>query len=312
MNKKRIPNFFLVGAPKAATSSLHYYLGQHPEIYMSELKEPHYFCEDFKQDNNDFGLNQLPLIMRDEDYLRLFEGGADAAILGDASTTNFYSALAAQKIAEFNTDARILIVLREPVSLINSWYQYLRYYSHENIDSITDALNAEAERKVGRRVPGNVFFRHFLYYREIVRFDTHINRYLEAFPLNQVLVLILDDIVADLDGQIRRVCSFLGVDDEFCFDLSTRVNERKSAKNPSLKYFVDKSTFKLQRKLLKHKDAAAIQLIHKLYSAVFLDDRGGDNENILSKESMSEELRPMLARTSAIIDRDLTELWGYS
>src|SRR3954452_465600 len=97
------PNFFIVGAAKAGTTAIHAALQQHPEIFMSAVKEPGYFSPDISvttEWNGDLAA-----------YLSLFADAGDAKIRGESSPANLYSTLAADRISDFEPNARILIVL---------------------------------------------------------------------------------------------------------------------------------------------------------------------------------------------------------
>jgi Sulfotransferase family len=133
----RLPNFFIVGAPKAATTSLYHYLDQHPQVYMSVINEPHFFATEIREENCDSyvrremardirGLHEFlsgPMrekhfggITREwQDYLSLFAGATDEAGLGEASPCYLWSPTAPEGIASRLQGARILVMLREPV-----------------------------------------------------------------------------------------------------------------------------------------------------------------------------------------------------
>jgi len=99
------PNFFIVGAPKCGTTSMTEYLKQHPDIFIPEEKEPHYFGSDL----------EYPRITKTEaQYLRLFSEAQDERRLGEASVWYLFSQRAAQEIYEFNPLSRIIIMLRTP------------------------------------------------------------------------------------------------------------------------------------------------------------------------------------------------------
>src|SRR2546429_216975 len=106
-----IPTFFIVGAPRCGTSSLASYLDAHPRIFMSKPKEPHHFGRDLE-------IRVRPYASR-ESYLRLFEG-VDADHAGDASVLYLYSSTAPDEILALNPDARIIIMLRDPLEMIPS------------------------------------------------------------------------------------------------------------------------------------------------------------------------------------------------
>ena len=137
------PRFYFVGAPKAGTSALSLFLGQHPQIGMCRLKEPNFHCPDF----------DLPRAQTDEEYLKLFSLEVKAKILGDASVLYLYSKVAAARIREYASDARILMVLRNPVEAMYSWHSQMVFTANEPIGDFARALEAEEERKAGRKIP---------------------------------------------------------------------------------------------------------------------------------------------------------------
>ena len=149
----RLPNFFLVGAPKAGTTSLYSYLDQHPEIFMSAIKEPHFFADEIRKEHCDPELRRrmatdngslrdfLSGPMREkrfggivsdwEDYLRLFANATDESALGEASVCYLWSRTAPGRIAEKIPNAKILVMLRDPaepsVLPVSSWPRKWRH-----------------------------------------------------------------------------------------------------------------------------------------------------------------------------------------
>src|SRR3954447_2840371 len=127
----RLPNFFIVGAPKAGTTSLYHYLDQHPQIYMSAIKEPHFFASEVRKDNFDAGLRRgiadqtrgLPeflagpmshkrfagIVTDWEDYVRLFANAGKEPALGEASVCYLWSPTAPEHIASRVPNAKILV-----------------------------------------------------------------------------------------------------------------------------------------------------------------------------------------------------------
>src|SRR5882762_3511359 len=126
--RPQLPNFFIVGAPKAGTTSLYWYLDQHPQVYMSPIKEPNYFAAEIREENFDPKLDTRGLreflsgpmrekrfggIVADwEDYLRLFASANNESALGEASVAYLWSPTAPQRIAGRIPDAKILVMLR--------------------------------------------------------------------------------------------------------------------------------------------------------------------------------------------------------
>ena len=194
MTHGRWPQLFVVGAPRAGTSSLWDYLDQHPEIFMSRLKEPHYFG-DFKPDF-------LPSVRDEASYLRLFAGAADGQLLGEASPTYLADPVVPAAIAGVSPEARIVAVLREPVARAHSDYWHKVRYGKETRPFL-DAVRAQlADRRC--RAPSPTYLGSGLYAEPL-------ERYLDLFG-DRVLVLFLDELAADTRAVVRRTLEFAGVD----------------------------------------------------------------------------------------------------
>ena len=115
------PNLFIVGQPKSGTTALHQFLGQHPEIFMSSIKEPHFFCSDFHlESDRAYGKQRFFDFRNESAYLQIFAKAEGAEIAGESSTNYLYSQVAAEKIYNFNPDAKIIIILREPAKFLYS------------------------------------------------------------------------------------------------------------------------------------------------------------------------------------------------
>lgn len=194
MAEKRWPNLFVVGAPRAGTSSLWSYLDQHPAIFMSRLKEPHFFC----------GLKPsfVPTVRKESEYLRLFAGAAEGQLRGEASPTYLLDTEAPGAIARVSPEARILIMLREPVSRAYSAYWHKVRYGREErpfLEVVKDQLAREDSRS-----SKPTLVRTGLYAEPVLR-------YLDVFG-DRVLILIFEEFAADVRGHVRRVLEFLEVD----------------------------------------------------------------------------------------------------
>src|SRR5438067_2452241 len=124
------PNFFIVGAAKAGTTSMHRYLAQHPEIFMSKVKEPTFFATD------------LGLVTPWQDkgaYLSLFEDADDLPVRGESSPAYLLSSEAAQRIRTASPGARILILLRNPVDAVQAVFREARKFALEPCRSFASA-----------------------------------------------------------------------------------------------------------------------------------------------------------------------------
>jgi len=216
------PNFFIVGAPKAGTTALAKYLGTHPQVFMSPVKEPHYFATDLSR----------PIYVQDESiYLDLFRGATDKHIaVGEASVWYLYSSVAVQLIRHFNPLARIIVMVRNPLELVPSLHSQLLFSKCEEQVSLENALKMQEERSRGERLPRSVVSGRFparcLSYTKVAKTGEQLERLLEIFPASQVKVILFDDFKTDPRRIYEETLSFLDVPSD-SRDSFPRVNENK-------------------------------------------------------------------------------------
>jgi hypothetical protein len=217
-----LPNFFIVGAPKAGTTSLYHYLDQHPQIFMSPIKEPHFFASEIREENCDPKLRgSAPMrekrfggIVPDwDDYLRLFVNAADESVLGEASVCYLWSPTAPGRIAAIVPRAKILVMLRDPADRAFSQYLHglgngaIRWSFREHIQRNL----RHNSRQIGLHYP----FLEFGLYSE------QLCRYLKGFGQN-VRVEFHEDFKDRPMEVLSNIYRFLNVDPEFSADRSRR------------------------------------------------------------------------------------------
>jgi hypothetical protein len=198
----RRPDLFIVGAPKCGTTALYAYLRRHPEIFMSPLKEPHFFGSDL------VFADRPPL--SEQEYLGFFAGARDHRLAGEASIWYLYSTRAAAEIKAFSPRARILVMLRNPVDVMHALHTERRFQGSEPISEFAAALAAEPARRRGLDRPHRGMQDAGLY-RSVVRFADQLARYLDVFGRDRVHVIIFDDLRADAVAVGRAALEFLGV-----------------------------------------------------------------------------------------------------
>jgi hypothetical protein len=202
----RVPDFFIVGHAKSGTSALHAMLSAHQQIHMPR-KEPSFFVPELLAHAAERYPNGI------SDYMALFADAAPGQLVGESTTWYLWSKTAAERIAAARPDARIVAILREPASYLRSLHlQFLRS-DIENEADFRSALELEAERADGRRIPRRSTRPQLLLYSEHVRYVEQLRRYHDAFGPEQVLILIYEDFLADNEGTVHRIERFLGVDD---------------------------------------------------------------------------------------------------
>jgi hypothetical protein len=203
---ERWPDFYIVGAPKAGTTSLYEYLATHPRVFLPEQKELRYFGSDLDVR----GRRRFD----QEAFLALYAHAPPDALLGNAYVWYLFSCKAAAEIHAARPDARIVIMLREPVAALHALHSEFVYDGNEDLDEFAEALAAEPDRCAGRRIPGEAHFPEGLCYRSTVRYAEQVQRYLGLFGPTQVHVGLFDDFVADADAAGERVLSFMGLSPE--------------------------------------------------------------------------------------------------
>ena len=194
------PNFFIVGAAKAGTTSLYRYLEQHPQVYMPNLKEPNYFSRLGERN----GPQRFVEVVSDEDtYLSLFEGAAGYPAVGEASTSYLGLEETADAIHAQVPEARIMMVLRDPIERAHSHY-LMAYRNGLQRLPFHEVVRRELEDpNVGW---GANWHRYTMLYYPGVK------RYVEAFGPGRVLVLLTEDLKRDPRGVVKEAASFLGID----------------------------------------------------------------------------------------------------
>ena len=208
------PNLFVVGAPKCGTTSMHNYLGQHPEIFMCSLKETHYFSPDL-----DCFSGRIKEI---SDYLPLFDSAGHAKYIGESSPEYLYSEVAAKQIKEFCSDAKIIIMLRNPPDMLYSLHGDFLLWKDEDIFDFSEALAAQEERKKGRKLPKTCKEIKFLLYFDWVKYSTQVRRYFKMFGKENVHIILFNEFVKDTANIYRQTLEFLGVDPNFPVEIKVK------------------------------------------------------------------------------------------
>jgi len=207
----RRPDTFIVGAPKSGTTSLYAYLREHPDVFMSREKEPEYFAPDVVHMRRTGALSYPDDEAR---YLALFKAAATETRVGEASASYLASRAAPGLIRKFAPDARIIVMLRNPVDLVYSLYEHRVTHGSEWIGDFESALAADDDRRHGRRLQlgrGGIGAA----YRDYASLGEQLERWLDAFPRERVHTIVFDDFIADTAGAYARVLRYLEVDPDF-------------------------------------------------------------------------------------------------
>ena len=230
------PNFFIVGAPKAGTSSLYAYLKAIPGVFMSDLKEPNYFSRVSIPDEHPVRPVRDP-----QAYLRLFEGAGNARIVGEASPTYLADPDAPRLIREFSPDAKILISLRDPVERAYSHYLMMRNNSTASgsfLEEIQRGLRLQDQKHIALLRPDVG-----LYYGQV-------RRYRETFSAAQLQVIVFEEFMADVRNTVQRVIGFLGIDHDLERLDAPVYRQFAEARGPLVRYLFGNRTIARASELL--------------------------------------------------------------
>jgi hypothetical protein len=304
------PNLFIVGQPKSGTTALHQFLGQHPQIFMSSIKEPHFFGSDFHQESDLFYGNQRFFDFREEAaYLKLFAKASSEKIAGESSTNYLYSQVAAREIYQFNPDAQIIIILREPAKYLYSLHSHYVKFTEENEADFTKALSLEDARKQGQFPSPRVTSPGYLYYSERVKYYEQVKRYYDLFGAAQIKVVVFEEFQSENDQVYREILEFLNVDPNFTPEYEA-VNINKEVKFKAINNLVNNPLIKnISKNLLSQEfnDFVRDKIVER-----FLWHQA-------PKETMPEDIREKLMRqyssevskVSELLELNLEQIWDY-
>ena len=290
-----LPNFFIVGAPKCGTTALHAYLAQHPDVFMSDPKEPHYFGSDL-----DFRYRRRP---SEEQYRSYFADARDRRRIGEASVWYLYSECAADEIGEAVPDARIIVMLRDPVEMIPSLHSQFVYNGHEDL-GLAEALAAEEDRSAGRRIPPHANFPRGLLYRQVATYAPQVARYVDRFGRERVHVIVYDDFKADVAGAYRQTLAFLNVDPDHLPEFAV-VNASKRSRNMLLRRALNDPPEWLRKAARR---VAPPGVRRRLYrSAVNLNTEAAERDALTGEaaERLRREMRGANRELEAVLGRGL-------
>lgn len=303
------PNFFIAGVPRAGTTALYYYLWQHPQIYLSPIKEPTYFARSdhgrgiqatdagawdaHQAETRAFLASPMEIprsggmISDENDYLKLFANVRDETAIGEASTGYFWLPSAPRAIASAIPAARIIMILRDPADRMFSTY----------LASLAgDPRQTFRERFAAAMEPGTPWS----LWLDVGRYATNLRRFFDVFPRTQMRFYLYEDYRSDPQGVLRDIFGFLGVDQDCPIALERRYNEPAVPRFPRLHWLRNRI---LGRKALAWGWPEPLRhAVRRLYNRprATLDMHPADRQAVI--EYFRDEVRD----TETLIGRDLS------
>lgn len=198
------PNLFIVGGPRCGTTALYSYLKTHPQICMSDFKEPNYFSDDLGP--------QVRQCTTEARYLANFCGlGEHHTVIGEATVFYLYSKTAIPNIKKFNPDAKLIAMFRDPAEVLYSVHSYFIYEFFIDKKDFMTAWNSQAALTQEKALASRHTELPFLHYRELASFGEQLQRAYTHFPPQQVKVIFYEDLRRDPGAVYTGVLNFLGV-----------------------------------------------------------------------------------------------------
>jgi len=223
----RKPDFFILGAAKCGTTSLWYYLSQHPEIYMCRPKEPGFFVRGKKT------------VSEPADYFSLFDAAGDRRLAGDATTGYFSCAETPGLIRLLCPDAKFIVTVRHPADRAYSLYHFMRSVGFEFASTFEEALDLESSRVSDQRFQQDwpIYLGACLYFRSGL-FGEQADRYLGLMERRRFYFLTLDRLKREPVAVLREIFAFLGVAADFIPpDLSRKYTSLFTSRNAPLHHW---------------------------------------------------------------------------
>ncbi len=202
------PDVLILGAPKAGTTALHAALARHPQVYASPVKEPKYYlcCDAPPPAYSGPGdaHSRREWIWRRDDYAALFAAAPPSALRLESTPFYLYAASARRRIAAELPEAKLIVVVRDPIDRAYSNWMHLWVDGLEPIADFVDAWHAEDERVAAGWAP-------FWHYRRLGRYGEQLSDLLSRVDGERVLVLRYWQLVSQPAATLNRVASFLGI-----------------------------------------------------------------------------------------------------
>jgi Sulfotransferase family len=288
------PNFFLVGAAKAGTTSIYTYLSDHPEVFFPSIKEPHFFTQVRPAPEQQF---LIEAVTKRTQYVRLYARAAGHRVIGDASPSYLWHPEVPKRIRAEIPEAKIAIILRDPVERAFSHY-LMDYREGAQNQPFYEALLNDMKR------PEKGWGVSYLYY-ELGLYAGQIGRYLDVFKPDRVKILMFDDLRHDPKAVLSELALFLGLDPSPLADIDTsrRYNSYAAPRNQYLRRLAGAKFSRLVgQAIVPHRLGAYI------FERFFLKEATKPQLDPRARELLCSLYDPELDRLEKLLGRRLPEL----
>jgi len=308
-----LPSFFIVGAPKTGTTSLYHYLDQHPQIYMSPVKEPCYFASEVRLEHfsREFessarssnrrlreylegpmsGVDPGGIISNWEDYLKLFKNVNGETAIGEASVCYLWSPTAPANIRSRIPEAKIVMILRDPAE--RAFSQYMQYAANGLVKrSFREQIECSARNTRHEFNPLYPFLEYGQYFRQV-------KTYLELFPRAKVRIYLYEEAWKDPGWFLKSIFEYLNVDLEFRADVSRRSLQGRAPRTLTGQYWLRRSGITPGLKTLLPK------IVREGVRRFLFKSNGSPRMDAPDRGYLCDYYRDDVEKLSTLLDRDL-------
>ncbi|QDU80874.1 Sulfotransferase domain protein [Polystyrenella longa] len=293
------PNFLIIGAARSGTTALVRYLEQHPEIFITEPKEPHFWAfagqtVNFQGPGDEEEINKE--VVSDPDlYEQLYTGANGAKALGDGSvSTMYYPEHAIPTIQKYAPDAQLIALLRNPIDRAFSSFLYTHARVHEPVKDFDKALDLEE-----KRIADN--WHHMWHYTRVGFYSEQLQKFIDAFGRERVHILLADDLRSDSEKVLSDVCGILGVNPNFDFQDLKEVNSSGVPKSRALARMIN-----VVRSNAVLRSIAVNMTPLKLRNRVRYGNLSHPKLQPEQRERLRDVYRDEIQKLSEMLDRDLS------
>jgi hypothetical protein len=291
------PNFFFIGAPKCGTTSIADFLSGHPNVFMSDTKEPNFF-------DKEFSLGSLSL----EAYESLFSGaGPEHKVVGEASMGYLFWPSAVPAILSYAPDAKFLVSVRNPYQKAISLHAHLHARGIEDESDFSVAWKLQDRRRNGPRGRGWKNRRQMLLYEDRCAIGDQLERLYSLVAADRVCVVFFDDLKRDPKRLYERIYRFLGLRDDGRVDYPLS-NRRRRIRGFSVINPILSSGRRIKRALGIYRSLGIASRIYEAASVL------SPAEPVIATdvwEDMDRKFIPQIRKMEQICERDLSDWYGY-
>jgi hypothetical protein len=293
-----LPDFIVIGASRSGTTSLHHYLGQHPDIFMCPRKSPNFFVADDPIPARE-GLVARQIMSQwvadRQSYEALFSGAREEPEVGEISPVYLQSRNAPERIRGMCPEAKLVAILRDPAE--RAWAHYMGrkrdgIETREDFETVIDAELAEG-------LPDDVAFGSYL---GCSRYGHFLSRYFELFPSEQIRVYLFDDLRDAPRELLGDIFSFLGVDPSLSASITMARHHQSGEVRGALRRFLWTRSVGLRTTLRP----MLPESVRRLAAPVFLENLDKPGLDPALRARICKVLAPDVERCQDLIDRDLT------